>query len=221
MKKHVSGPPTFMPEQELWSCGFNRVGGIDEAGRGPLAGPVIAAVVIINPLNYPDGLNDSKKLSCKAKERLFDEIMATSEVSVGIATHEQIDRINIRQATFLAMRSAALGLAVPADAFIVDGNAVPPGLGKPATALISGDALSRSVAAASIIAKVTRDRMMADYAVQYPVYGFEDHMGYPTKSHVAAIEYHGPCAIHRMTFAPIKNLGSVPKLASARRATVA
>ncbi|MCS4088968.1 ribonuclease HII [Rhizobium sp. BK176] len=199
------GPPTFGHEQGFWNEGKTLVAGIDEAGRGPIGGPCLAASVILDPAAYPAGLNDSKKLTDAKRERLFDEIMAQAvSVSVGVATHTQIDEMNIRQATFFAMREAALGLAVQADAFIVDGNALPPGLGKPARAVISGDALSLSVAAASIIAKVTRDRMMREYALQYPQYGFEVHMGYPTKAHVAAIAEHGPCPIHRMTFGPLK-----------------
>jgi ribonuclease HII len=199
------GPPTFAHEQEFWNDGKSLVAGIDEAGRGPLCGPCLATSVILNPDKYPAGLNDSKKLTDSKRERLFDEIMAQAvSVSIGIATHAQIDEMNIRQATFFAMREAALGHSVSADAFIVDGNALPPGLGKPASAVISGDALSLSVAAASIIAKVTRDRIMREYAQQYPQYGFEVHMGYPTKAHVAAIAQHGPCPIHRMTFGPLK-----------------
>jgi ribonuclease HII len=201
---HV-GPPTFAHEQGFWNEGKSLVAGIDEAGRGPICGPCVASSVILNPDNYPVGLNDSKKLTDSKRERLFEEIMAQAlAVSVGIATHSQIDEINIRQATFFAMREAALGLSISADAFIVDGNALPPGLGKPAKAVISGDALSLSVAAASIVAKVTRDRMMREYALTYPQYGLDVHMGYPTKAHVAAIAEHGPCPIHRMTFAPLK-----------------
>jgi ribonuclease HII len=199
------GPPTFAHEMGFWSEGKSMIAGIDEAGRGPLSGPVVAASVILNRDAYPVRLNDSKKLGQKTLEELFDEIMARAvSVSVGLATHTQIDALNIRQATFYAMREAALGLSVEADAFIVDGNALPPGLGRVAKAVISGDALSLSVAAASIIAKVTRDRIMRAYAVQYPNYGFEAHMGYPTKSHVEAIAKHGPCPIHRMTFGPLK-----------------
>jgi ribonuclease HII len=199
------GPPTFAHEQEFWDQNKPLVAGIDEAGRGPIAGPCVASSVILDPHDYPRGLNDSKKLSTARLEALYAEIMSKAvAVSVGIATHIQIDEMNIRQATFYAMREAALGLSVPADAFIVDGNAMPPGLGKPAKDVISGDALSLSVAAASIIAKVARDRMMREYALQYPQYGFEYHMGYPTKAHVAAINEHGPCPIHRMTFGPLK-----------------
>jgi ribonuclease HII len=199
------GPPTFAREQEFWDQNKPLVAGIDEAGRGPIAGPCVASSVILDPHDYPRGLNDSKKLSAARLEALYAEIMSKAvAVSVGIATHIQIDEMNIRQATFYAMREAALGLSVPADAFIVDGNAMPPGLAKPARAVISGDALCLSVAAASIIAKVTRDRIMREYAVQYPHYGFEGHMGYPTKAHVTAIAEYGPCPIHRMTFGPLK-----------------
>ena len=205
-KKVEVGPPTFAHEQGFWNEGKAFVSGIDEAGRGPLAGPVVAAAVILDREAYPLRLNDSKKLNEATLEALYSEIMANAvSVSVGLATHAQIDEMNIRQATFYAMREAALGLSVPADAFIVDGNALPQGLGKVAKAVISGDALSLSVAAASIIAKVTRDRLMREYAIQYPHYGFEGHMGYPTKAHVDAIAKHGPCPIHRMTFGPLKS----------------
>lgn len=201
----MAGPPTFEHEQGYWSGGKVFVGGIDEAGVGPVAGPVVAAAVILDPNSYPARLDDSKKLTGAKREGLFGEIMAKAVcVSVGVATHDQIDEMNIRQATFHAMREAARGLLVPADAFIVDGNVVPPGLGKISKAVVSGDALSLSVAAASIIAKVTRDRLMRAYALQHPHYGFEIHMGYPTKAHVQAITAHGPCAIHRMTFGPLK-----------------
>ncbi|MDW9481183.1 ribonuclease HII [Sinorhizobium meliloti] len=205
-KTTQAGPPTFAHEQDFWDEGRTLVSGIDEAGRGPIAGPCSAAAVILDRGAYPARLNDSKKLTNATREQLFDEIMSTAvAVSVGIATHVQIDKMNIRQATFHAMREAALGLSVPADAFIVDGNALPQGLGKVAKAVISGDALSLSVAAASIIAKVTRDRMMREYAAQYPHYGFEIHMGYPTKAHIEAIAKYGPCPIHRMTFGPLKS----------------
>lgn len=200
------GPPTFTHEQDFWSQGLLRVAGIDEAGRGPLAGPVVAAAVILDHEKYPSGLTDSKKLTAAKRDDLYDEIMSMAQVSVGVATHAQIDEMNIRQATFHAMREAALGLSVEANAYIVDGNALPQGLKKVAKAVVSGDALSLSVAAASIIAKVTRDRMMLDYAKSYPGYGFDDHMGYPTKSHVDAIRQYGPCPIHRMTFGPLKSL---------------
>lgn len=203
------GPPTFAHEQAYWNQGYKLVAGIDEAGRGPIAGPVASAAVILDPSDFPSLLNDSKKLTDKKREVIFDEIMAKAIVSVAVADHHVIDRINIREATFVSMRDAALGLAKEADAFIVDGNAIPPGLKKVSKAVVSGDALSLSVAAASIIAKVTRDRMMREYAVLYPQYGFEVHMGYPTKAHVDAIKEHGPCPIHRMTFGPLKPYASI------------
>ena len=202
------GPPTFSHEQAFWDQGLKAVAGIDESGRGPLAGPVVAAAVVLDPENYPALLNDSKKLSEGKREELFDEIMAKAIVSVGVADHAVIDEINIRQATFQAMRIAGLGLVPEADGFIVDGNVVPPGLRKVSKSVVSGDALCLSVAAASIIAKVTRDRMMREFALQYPQYGFEIHMGYPTKSHIEAIKLHGPCPIHRMTFGPLKAIAA-------------
>jgi ribonuclease HII len=207
-RKTPAGPPSFIHESAYWSNSQPRVGGIDEAGRGPLAGGVVAAAVILDRNDFPALLNDSKKLNTATLERLFDEIMEKAVVSVGIVDHTTIDRVNIREATFLAMREAALGLSTPADAFLVDGNAIPKGLGRPATAIVSGDALSFSIAAASIIAKVTRDRMMRQLAVVYPQYGFDIHMGYPTKAHREAIRVHGPCPVHRMTFGPLKNLAA-------------
>lgn len=206
-KKTVNTPPTFEFEKAFWSQGLLRVSGIDEAGRGPLAAEVVGACVVLDPDRYPVGLNDSKKLSSSALEALYEEIMEKAvAVSVGTADHAQIDSMNILQATFHAMRTAAKALSVPADAFLIDGNLVPSGLGAPARSVVKGDALSLSVAAASIIAKVTRDRMMKAHAVLYPQYGFDVHMGYPTKSHLAAIASHGPCPIHRMTFGPLKRV---------------
>lgn len=208
-RKVEVGPPTFAHEHSFWNEGFKLVGGIDEAGRGPLAAEVVAACVILDPAEFPARLNDSKKLNDATREELFEEIMAKAVVSVGIVDHIYIDRMNIREATFEAMRRAARGMPQRPDAYIVDGNALPPGLGKVARAVVSGDALSLSVAAASIVAKVTRDRLMRQHAASYPEYGFDIHMGYPTKAHVEAIRIHGPSPIHRMTFGPLKAFKSV------------
>lgn len=178
--------------------------GIDEAGRGPLCGPVVAGAVIL-----PDGfdvtpLNDSKKLSEKKREGLYEQITASCIWAVGIASPEEIDAYNILNATFLAMCRAAEGLSQVPTFALVDGNKIPKGLTVPALAVVKGDAKCPSVSAASVIAKVTRDRMMADLAAQYPQYGLEQHKGYPTKEHYRRILEHGIAPIYRRSF--LKNL---------------
>ncbi|RIX98822.1 ribonuclease HII [Aureimonas flava] len=220
MTRHVSDPSLPFPpttvlarsdalapddalERELRAGGAERVAGVDEAGRGPLAGPVVAAAVILDPSRVPSGLNDSKKLRAVERERLFHEILATALVGIGTAGAVEIDRVNIRQATLNAMRRALGGLALPASHALIDGRDVPPRLACPATAVIGGDARSLSIAAASIVAKVTRDRMMAHVGAAHPGYGFDRHMGYGTAAHLAAIEADGPCPHHRRSFAPI------------------
>lgn len=186
-------------ETPCWAQG-QTVCGIDEAGRGPLAGPVCAAAVILDPNDRIEGVNDSKKLSEKKREELFDEITRRAlGYAIAFASHAEIDEINILQATFLAMRRAFDGLSFRPDVAFVDGNR-DPGLGCPTLCIVKGDAKSASVAAASILAKVTRDRYMKEMAVKYPAYGFEIHKGYPTKAHREAILLHGPCEIHRATF---------------------
>ena len=182
-----------------------RIAGIDEAGRGPLAGPVTAAAVILSPDHIPEGLNDSKQLSAKTRDRLFDLIYPQAEVGIGWASPEEIDRINIRQATFLAMERAVAALPAPPDHALVDGNALPD-LPCPATAIVKGDTRSLSIAAASIIAKVSRDRAMVALAQQHPGYGWETNSGYPTKSHLAALERHGVSPAHRRSFKPVHNI---------------
>lgn len=185
-------------ETPCWAKG-QTVCGIDEAGRGPLAGPVCAAAVILDPNDRIEGVNDSKKLSEKKREELFDEITRRAlGYAIAFASHAEIDEINILQATFLAMRRAFDGLSLRPDVAFVDGNR-DPGLGCPTLCIVKGDAKSASVAAASILAKVTRDRYMKEMAVKYPAYGFEIHKGYPTKAHREAILLHGPCEIHRAT----------------------
>lgn len=174
--------------------------GIDEAGRGPLAGPVCAAAVILDPKNRIEGLDDSKKLSEKSREQLYEEIISKAlAYGVAFASHSEIDGINILQATFLAMNRAFEKLNVIPTLTIVDGNR-DPRLPCDTVCLVKGDAKCASVAAASILAKVTRDRYMLQMAEKYPVYGFEKHKGYPTKDHRAAILKYGPCEIHRMSF---------------------
>lgn len=187
-------------ENEAKSNGYTAICGIDEAGRGPLAGPVFAAAVILPPGLYIEGINDSKKLSAKRREALFGVIQEKAvSWSVGFATEQEIDEINILQATFLAMKRAAAGLSVRPDFALVDGNRMP-GLGVPARTIVKGDALSESIAAASILAKVSRDRLMLEIDRIYPEYGFAKHKGYGTALHNERILKYGPCPVHRRTF---------------------
>ena len=174
--------------------------GIDEAGRGPLAGPVYAAAVILPDDWEPSGLNDSKKLTPRMRDRLFDEITANAAAySIAFATEKEIDEVNILQATFLAMRRALEGLPVVPDFALVDGNR-DPGLGIPTRCEVKGDGRFACIAAASILAKVSRDRVMAEYDALYPQYGFLKHKGYGTKDHCEALRAFGPCPIHRQSF---------------------
>lgn len=187
-------------EQSALNKGYKSVCGIDEAGRGPLAGPVYAAAVILPIGAEIDGLNDSKKLSEKKREELFDIINEIAiSVSVGIATEKEIDEINILQATFLAMKRAIEGLEIPADYAIIDGNRAPE-LEIPTETVVKGDGKVMSVAAASIIAKVSRDRFMLKMAEEYPEYQFEKHKGYGTRLHYEMIEKYGVSPIHRRSF---------------------
>ncbi len=187
-------------EQALWQQGIQAIAGIDEAGRGPLAGPVVAAAVIFPKDCIIDGVNDSKKLSAKRRDFLFDKIHAQAlAVGVGMVDHMEIDRINILQATMLAMKYALEHLSVPPDYILVDGNYFTHKNYRFKT-IIEGDAKSFTIAAASIIAKVTRDRLMMELDAQYPEYGFAKHKGYGTKQHLDAIRQYGLCAIHRKTF---------------------
>lgn len=187
-------------ENEIRAQGYAAVCGIDEAGRGPLAGPVVAAAVILPPDCVIEGLNDSKKLSEKKREQLFDVICAQAAAyAIASVDHQTIDEINILQATFRAMREAVQGLPVPAEFALVDGNREP-GLTIPCRCIVGGDACCSSIAAASILAKVTRDRYMLEMDARYPEYGFAKHKGYGTKAHNEAILAHGPSPIHRMTF---------------------
>ncbi len=184
------------------SSGF--VCGVDEAGRGPLAGPVIAAAVILNPNNYPIGLNDSKKLSQKKREYLLNDLQESAiSIGIGIAEPEEIDRFNILHASLRAMARAVDALNVPIDMALIDGNKIPT-LSMPAQAVIKGDSLSVSIAAASIVAKVTRDQVMQAVDLRFPQYGFAGHKGYPTQAHREAVARYGPCPVHRRSFQPIK-----------------
>ena len=177
--------------------------GVDEAGRGPLAGPVVAAAVILDELQPIAGLNDSKKLSAKRREQLFDEIRARSLCfCIAQASAQEIDQLNILQATLLAMKRAVEGLRLPPKTVLVDGNRLP-NLAMRAEAIVQGDALVPAISAASILAKVHRDRLCAVMHEQYPVYGFDRHKGYGSALHLAALQAHGPADCHRMTFAPV------------------
>ena len=183
------------------SLGYSLLCGVDEAGRGPLAGDVYAAAVILPPDACLPGLDDSKKLTEKKREQLYDEIIRQAVAyCVASASAEEIDRLNILQATFLAMQRAVEGLAVKPDYILIDGNRTPPSLNVPCGCLVKGDATSASIAAASVLAKVSRDRAMQATAPLYPEYGFEKHKGYPTKEHYAAILEYGVSPIHRKTF---------------------
>jgi ribonuclease HII len=197
--------PDFTFETELIAVTSGPVAGMDEVGRGPLAGPVSAAIVILDPAALPAGLDDSKKLTAKRRELLFEDICRSARaVAFACASAREIDAINIRRATHLAMRRAACALAIAPAHILVDGNDPPDGLPCPATALVKGDSRSLSIAAASIVAKVLRDRMMARLGALHPVYEFEKHAGYPTVRHLAAIGKHGPCPQHRMSFSPLR-----------------
>ena len=182
-----------------------KIAGVDEAGRGPLVGSVVAAAVILDPNNPIVGLNDSKKLTEKKREKLFIEIQEKALAwSIAEATHAEIDEYNILQATFLAMRRAVEGLAHVPDKVIVDGNQIPKGIEIACEAIIGGDASHPEISAASILAKVTRDRQMFELDEKFPQYGFAKHKGYPTKAHFEAIAQYGVIDEHRRSYAPVK-----------------
>lgn len=180
------------------------VAGVDEVGRGPLAGPVVVAAVCFEPRRHPRGLDDSKRLTMAERERLYEKILKVATVSVVVASRERVDRMNILRASLWGMSRAVAGLACRPDHVLVDGRDVPPGLPCPGEALIGGDGRSVSIAAASIVAKVTRDRLMERLGAAYPAYGFERHRGYSTPEHLAALTEHGPCIHHRTSFAPVR-----------------
>ena len=203
----MAGPsPDFHAELAAMATGFARVAGVDEAGRGPLAGPVTAAAVVLDPADIPAGLNDSKRLTAHRREALYAEIMAKAEVSVAHASVAEIDELNILRAAHLAMERAVAGLGSPPDHVLIDGNMIPAGLSVPAAAIIGGDGRSLSIAAASIVAKTCRDRIMVDLAQQYPGYGWEKNAGYPSKSHKSALQNLGVTPHHRRSFRPVHNI---------------
>ena len=198
--------PDFEEERRMIAAGCLRIAGVDEVGRGPLAGPVTAAAVILDPNQIPEGLQDSKKLSAARREVLSEAIWRVARVSVGHASVEEIDALNILRASHLAMCRAVEGLDVLADYALIDGNMIPRDLRCPATALIKGDGRSVSIAAASIVAKVVRDRIMEDLAQQHPGYGWEQNAGYPTKAHRTALQNLGVTPHHRRSFKTIHNM---------------
>lgn len=217
LKREIDGQKKDTPdlhfEQEAREAGYHAVCGIDEAGRGPLAGPVVAAAVIL-PEGYElAGLTDSKQLSAKKREKLFTALMEDERVqkSIAAATAAEIDELNILRATHLAMARAAEGLQQPADFALIDGLPVP-NFPLPSKSIVKGDSRSLSIAAASILAKVTRDRLMAELDTRYPAYGFAKHAGYGTAAHLAALRAHGPCPEHRRSFAPVAQLLAQPDL---------
>ncbi len=190
-------------ERKLNRLGFKLIAGVDEAGRGPLAGPVVAGAAILKDVRFKEYINDSKKLSKKLREKAYKEIMRKAIVGVGIVDEKTIDKINIHKATKKAMEKAIAGLKIPPDYVLVDGNMRI--VSKcPLKCIVGGDSKSLSIAAASIIAKVTRDNLMLKYDEIYPHYGFARHKGYPTKSHKTALKNHGPSPIHRYSFRPVK-----------------
>lgn len=204
--------PTEEFEQEARRCGYRRIAGVDEAGRGPLAGPVVAAAVILPVRCRLIGVDDSKQLSVSERDRLYAAIMDRAvSVGVGSSTAEEIDRINILEATKLAMRRALAGLTPAPDYVLIDAVSLT-GMAMPVRPIIKGDALSLSIAAASIVAKVTRDRVMVQFHEAYPQYNFLSHKGYGTEEHLARLAEYGPSPVHRRTFAPVAAALTVPPL---------
>lgn len=206
--KKATGPgPDRSHEKKHWEAGRHRVVGVDEAGRGPLAGPVVAAACYVPKDCVVDCVNDSKQLTEEGRDEIFEELMANKDIEYGVCVIDQdrIDEINILECTMEAMTKSAAD--VPnVDWVLIDGNRVPKPLEGKAEAIVKGDAKNVAIAAASIIAKVTRDRMMLEIDEEFPMYGFKDHKGYGTKAHMAAIDKYGPCIYHRKTFAPIKHM---------------
>lgn len=201
MARQATPQKPFLPiEAEAWTAGYRCIAGIDEAGRGPLAGPVVAAAVILPRMHTIPGLQDSKRLTARQREVVYGAIRQCAiAYGIGIVSHRQIDRSNILWATKAAMLRAVQYLEQAADMLLIDGTERLPTATAQCT-LVKGDALCASIAAASVLAKVTRDRLMMAYAQLYPAYGFEQHKGYPTQQHYACLRRYGPCAIHRRSF---------------------
>lgn len=205
-KKSPKPAPDYSYETRAISRGAKLIAGVDEVGRGPLAGPVTAAAVILDAANIPEGLNDSKVLTAKRREALEAVIFEAAIVSIGHATVEEIDEINILRASHLAMERAIAGLPTQPDHVLIDGNMIPQGLTLPAEAIIKGDSKSVSISAASIVAKICRDRLMVDLAQQHPGYGWETNAGYGSKSHMLALQKLGATPHHRRSFKPVHNI---------------
>jgi len=194
-------------EEMLIQKGYQTLCGVDEVGRGPLAGPVVAAAVIMPPEMKIEGLKDSKKLTALQREKIFEKIVNLGlPCAIGIIDNENIDKINILKASLMAMRKAVMDLKQAPDFVLVDGNYLIPNLDLPQYAIIGGDARIQSISAASVIAKVTRDRIMDRYEALYPSFSFSKHKGYPTPEHLNELKEHGPCDIHRKTFKPVAEL---------------
>ena len=198
--------PSFEFEDRLRLSGIHRIAGVDEAGRGPLAGPVVAAAVVLDRAIVPEGLNDSKALTAKKRTELLELILADADVGVGLASVEEIDEINILRASHLAMNRAIAKLDIAPDHVLIDGNLVPRDMTLSASPIVKGDSLSLSIAAASIVAKTRRDAIMWDLAQQYPGYGWERNQGYPTKCHKEALRNLGVTPHHRRSFKPVHNI---------------
>ncbi|SMO68492.1 ribonuclease HII [Ruegeria faecimaris] len=198
--------PDYEIEKAALAQGYLRIAGVDEVGRGPLAGPVVAAAVILNPADMPVGLNDSKKLSAKRRAALDTALRGCAEFAVAEASVAEIDEHNILRASHLAMERAVAALDPPPDYLLIDGNMIPRGLAIPAQAVVKGDAHSVSIAAASILAKNWRDQLMVDLAQQHPGYGWETNAGYPSKQHKDALRNLGVTPHHRVSFKPVHNM---------------
>ncbi|MCM2563706.1 ribonuclease HII [Lutimaribacter sp. EGI FJ00015] len=198
--------PDLSFENAARAHGANRIAGVDEVGRGPLAGPVVAAAVVLDPAHIPEGLRDSKQLSAKRRAALSEIIHDVAQVGIGQASVAEIDQINILRASHLAMERAVAALPEPPDHLLIDGNMIPRDLVIPATPLVKGDTLSVSIAAASIMAKIWRDQVMRDLAQQFPGYGWETNAGYPSKNHKAALRNLGVTPHHRRSFKPVHNI---------------
>ncbi len=198
--------PSFEFEEHFLARGLIRIAGVDEAGRGPLAGPVVAAAVVLSPELVPDGLQDSKQLTARKRDDLLKRITQQATIGIGEATVEEIDELNILRASHLAMCRAIEALPYMPDHVLIDGNMIPRDLTCPATPIVKGDTLSLSIAAASIVAKTRRDAIMWDLAQQCPGYGWETNMGYPTKCHKEALRNLGVTPHHRRSFKPVHNM---------------
>ncbi len=204
-KKHSK---LLLFDQGFLSQGFTSLTGVDEAGRGPWAGPVVASAVIVRDFSFENIIDDSKKMTSRSRDRAYEEILTKCSVGIGMVDSDTIDEINILEATLCAMQEALKSLGQTPDCVLVDGNRTPKTSYR-VTPVIDGDAKSFSIACASIVAKVSRDRMMAYFDEVYPEYGFSRHKGYGTPEHAAALKKHGPCRIHRKSFEPIKKVMNI------------